>query len=213
MIVCRCTRASLPCATYNHYKAEGKAQSLDGLRRNTSNFVVFPRSSYLKEIDPEGTMTKDQVQALTHDDIVLFAELMDNPDQFDMNHPNMTWDEILRLHGHFQVVLCQPNRQRWGRWGLWNCGCDEDFKDAICGPEHSTLLALLFDKTLMFPPEDSSKKLPTRSIWSINEAKLQCPLVHTLDTRSGLCGRPRHYWILETGCGYQIPLARISGPE
>ena len=50
------------------------------------------------------------------------------------------------------------NQQRWGRWGLWKCGCDGCFADGLCG--HSLLLALLFDKTLKFPPEYSTKKLP-----------------------------------------------------
>jgi hypothetical protein len=59
---------------------------------------VIPHAWYLKEIDPEGTMTKDQMQALTQDDIVLFAELMDNPAKFEMDHPNMTWVEMLKLH-------------------------------------------------------------------------------------------------------------------
>jgi hypothetical protein len=79
-------------------------------------------------------LTKDQLQALTHDDIILFAELMDSdiPAEFDMNHRdhNMTWDDILRLHKRF--VLCQPNGQRWGQWGWFKCGCDEGFKDARC---------------------------------------------------------------------------------
>ncbi len=78
-------------------------------------------------------MTKDQIQALTHYDILSFAEaaeLMDNLAKFDMDHPNMTWDEMLQLH--YRFVLCKPNGQRWGRWGMWKCSCDEGFKDAIC---------------------------------------------------------------------------------
>ncbi len=74
---------------------------------------------------------------------------MDNPAKFNMENPNMMWDEMLKLHYCF--VMCEPNGQRWGQWGMWKCSCDEGFKDAICG--HSTLLTLLFDKTLSFPQE------------------------------------------------------------
>jgi hypothetical protein len=49
-------------------------------------------------------MTKDQLMALTHDDVISFAELMDNPAKFDMDHLNMTWDEMLKLHDRF--VMC-----------------------------------------------------------------------------------------------------------
>ncbi len=69
-------------SVYCYYKAEGKACPLPG--SNTFNYVVFPSAWYVKEIDPEGTMTKDQIQALTHDDIISFAQLMDNPAKFDM---------------------------------------------------------------------------------------------------------------------------------
>jgi hypothetical protein len=85
---------------------------------------------------------------------------MDNPARFNMDsyyiilimeHPNMTWDEILRLHN--RSVLCYPNGQRLGRWDFWKFGCDEGFKDAIC--RHSMLLALLFNQTLTFPQRRS----------------------------------------------------------
>ncbi len=72
-------------SVYDYYKAEGKACPLPG--RNTFNYVVFPRACYVKEIDQEGTMTKDQIQALTHDDIISFVQLMDNPAKFDMDNP------------------------------------------------------------------------------------------------------------------------------
>ncbi len=59
-----CPDESLPlheriASVYDYYKAEGKACPLPG--RTTYNFVVFPRAWYLKEIDPEGTMTKDHL--------------------------------------------------------------------------------------------------------------------------------------------------------
>ncbi len=117
-----CPNESLPlheriASVCNYYKAESKACPLPG--RTTINFVVFPRAWYMKEIDPEGTMTTDQIQALTHDDIIFFAQLMDNPAKFDMDNPNMTWDEMLKLHYCF--VMCEPNGQRWGRWVMWKC--------------------------------------------------------------------------------------------
>ena len=92
----------------------------------------------------------------TRSDLQLYAEMMDNPAEFETTHPDVHWDKMVRLHDSF--VLCEPNQQRWGRWGLWKCGCDGCFADGLCG--HSLLLALLFDKTLKFPPEFSTKKLP-----------------------------------------------------
>ncbi len=55
---------------------------------------------------------------------------MDNPAKLDMDHLNMTWDEMLKLH--YSYVLCESNGQLWGLWGMWKCSCDEGFKDAIC---------------------------------------------------------------------------------
>ena len=65
---------------------------------------------------------------------------------------------MLRLHESF--VLCEPNCQGWGIYGLWKCGCYGCFRDGLC--EHGLLLALLFDKTIKFPPEYSTKKLAGR---------------------------------------------------
>ena len=125
---------------------------------NSFNFIIFPRALYLKLLDPDGTMNLDQLSDATREDIDLFAEMMDNPAAFGATHPDVPWDEMVCLHDSF--VLGEPNQQRWGRWGLWKCGCDGCFADGLCG--HSLLLALLFDKTLKFPPEYSTKKLLSR---------------------------------------------------
>ena len=77
---------------------------------------------------------------------------MDNPAAFEANHPEVPWDEMVRLQ--YSFILCQRNPLRWGRWGLRKCGCDGCFAEGLCG--HSLLLALLFDKSLKFTPEYST---------------------------------------------------------
>ena len=141
---------------YDYTASEGTACPLPG--RNAFNSIIFPRASYLKHLDPDGTMGLQELLDASRDDILLFAEMMDNPAEFETAHADVPWDKMVRLHESF--VLCEPNQQRWGRWGLWKCGCDGCFADGLCG--HSLLLALLFDKTLKFPPEYSTKKLPGR---------------------------------------------------
>ncbi len=54
-------------------------------------------------------MTLDELSEATRVDIILFAELMDNPAKFDFDRQETTWDQLLRLHESF--VLCQPNGQ------------------------------------------------------------------------------------------------------
>ena len=66
---------------------------------------------------------------------------------------------MLRLHDSF--VLCEPIPKRWGRVEVWMCGCDDAFADALCG--HGLLLSMVFDKTITFPPEYSTREIAKRN--------------------------------------------------
>ena len=70
-----------------------------------------------------------------------------------------TWEEYVELHESF--YLLEPLEEMWGRWVLFKCSCPGYFGGACCG--HSSLLALLYDPSLKFPRELSSKQLPGRA--------------------------------------------------
>ena len=76
--------------------------------RNSFNSIIFPRASYLKLIDPDGTMALQELMDASRDDILLFAKMMDNPAEFETTHPDVHWDKMVRLHDSF--VLCEPNQ-------------------------------------------------------------------------------------------------------
>ena len=82
-------------------------------------------------------MSLEHLMEATREDLELFSEMMDYTAGFETMHPDVHWDKMLRLHDSF--VVCEPNQQRWGRWGLWKCGCDGCFADGLCG--HSLLLS------------------------------------------------------------------------
>jgi hypothetical protein len=71
----------------------------------------------------------------------------------------VTLEGIVEQHEPF--YLLEPWEERWGRWVLFKCTCEDFFGAGCCG--HSTLLALLFDASLGFQviaPPDSSRDVP-----------------------------------------------------
>ena len=65
---------------------------------------------------------------------------------------------MLELYESF--YLMEPIEENWGRYGSFKCMCEYFMSAAICG--QSLLLAMLYDKTLIFPPKNSSRKLERR---------------------------------------------------
>jgi hypothetical protein len=43
-------------------------------------------------------MPLDDLITATEDDCQLYAALMENPAHFELDHPDMPWDEMLCLH-------------------------------------------------------------------------------------------------------------------
>jgi hypothetical protein len=142
---------------HQYYSREGKACPLPG--RNAYTSIILPRSSYLKSIDPDGKMSYDDLMKATKKDIDMFNAMMESPAGFESAYPAVPYDELLRLHESF--VLCEPIPKRWGRWGVWKCGCDDCFADGLCG--HGMLLSMVFDKTITFPPQYSTRELAKRN--------------------------------------------------
>ena len=62
---------------YDYTVSEGRACPLPG--RNSFNSIIFPRAAYLQLIDPDCTMTLDELMEATREDLQLYAEMMDNP--------------------------------------------------------------------------------------------------------------------------------------
>ena len=81
------------------------------------------------------------------------------------------WDAEAYIELHKLCYLLDPLEEWWGKWVTWKCMCESFFRNGICG--HSTLMALMYDKTLEFPGEwstqqlpDSGKKNRKRSAWA-----------------------------------------------
>ncbi len=104
----------------------------------------------------------------------------------------MPIEEVVELYESYYLV--EPIKEKWGRWGSWKCMGESFMAAAICG--HSLLFAMVYDKTLEFPPKHSSKKLELRgktarrpSAWAPEqedeeeaEAKLKwCPVTACSD--------------------------------
>ena len=53
---------------YDNAESEGVACPLPG--SNNFNYIIFPRASYLKLIDPEGTMSLDDLMEATREDLL-----------------------------------------------------------------------------------------------------------------------------------------------
>ena len=88
-----------------------------------------------------------------------YDKMMENPAQYEARNPDKTWEEYVELHESF--YLLEPLEEMWGRWVMFKCSCPGFFGAACCG--HSSLLALLYDSSLEFPSECSSRQLPGRA--------------------------------------------------
>ena len=122
------------------------------------SYIIMQSTKYLDSLDPERTMMPDDDQH-TKDVLVFMAKyynMMDNPTMYEEYNPDLTLEDIVELHESF--YLLEPLEERWGRWGLFKCTCENFFGAGCCA--HSTLLALLYDTTLSFPSEYSSRQLP-----------------------------------------------------
>jgi hypothetical protein len=71
----------------------------------------------------------------------------------------MPIEEVVDLYESY--YLLELIEEKWGRWGSRKCMCESFMSATVCG--HSLLFAMLYDKTLQFPPKYSSKKLELRS--------------------------------------------------
>ena len=143
-------------AMHEYLTANGHASQLPG--RTNIAYLAIPRVSYLKLKDPEGTFTLEKMKIEIEVDMLHFCELMENPAEFEARFPAVTLEHLLFLHESF--VLIEPLSEKWGRWVISKCGCQGFFAGGICG--HSLLLAMLYDRSLKFPPEDSSARLARR---------------------------------------------------
>ena len=177
---------------FQYYTREGKACPLPGQTAYTS--IILPRSSYLKFVDPDGKMTCEELKIATEKDIDMFCAMMDCPSAFETAYPDVPYDEYLRLHDSF--VLCEPIPKRWGRWGVWKCGCDDAFAGALCG--HGMLLSMVFDKTITFP----QSTLPGRFLNGTERAGVQ---VHGSQSKRMTRKIQRHVSI-----GVQLPWRRTK---
>jgi hypothetical protein len=164
-------------AMHEFLVANGQACQLPG--RTNIAYLAIPRVSYLKSKDPEGTFSAEKIQVEITEELFRFCELMDNPAQFEARYPDATLEYLLFLHESF--VLIEPLSERWGRWVISKCSCPGFFGAGICG--HSLLFAMLYDRSLKFPPEESSARLARRgkkgripNAWAPeNEDDEECP--------------------------------------
>ena len=86
--------------------------------------------------------------------------MMGCPSGFGTAYPDVPYDEMLRLHD--SGLLCEPIPKRLGRWGVWKCGCNDAFADGLCG--HGLLLSMVFDTTITFPPQYSTREIAKRNL-------------------------------------------------
>ncbi len=104
-------------------------------------------------------MSIDELREVILPKRYLFEDMFSNPIQFETDHPEMTFEEMVDLYDSFYLV--ESIEEKWGRWGSWKCSmCGEYMSAAICG--YSLLFAMLYDRTLEFPAKKSSKKLELR---------------------------------------------------
>ena len=129
--------------------------ALPPARKNIS-YIIMPSTSLLKRIDPAQKMTAAECLEAMHDDVARFDEMLLNPADFEANAPDMDAEAYIELHE--SCYLLEPLEERWGKWVTWKCMCESFFRNGICG--HSTLMALMYDKTLEFPGEWSTQQLP-----------------------------------------------------
>ena len=123
--------------------------------RSSITSMVIPTTSYLRKIDPDGTMSLLDLKTAISEYAIKFEAMMASPVEFTAT---MSCEEIVELHDSFHLL--QPLRTRWGRWVSWKCNCEGFFSAAVCAD--SLALSLLYDRTLTFPPASSTQKLPAR---------------------------------------------------
>jgi hypothetical protein len=104
-------------------------------------------------------MSYDELMTAAKKDIDMLNAMMESPAGFESAYPAVPYDEFLRLYESF--VLCEPIPKRWGCWGMGKCGCDVCFADGLC--RHGMRLSMVFDKTITFPPQYSTRKLAKRN--------------------------------------------------
>jgi hypothetical protein len=149
--------------------------------RSCISYIIMQSTKYLASVDPERTMLPDDDQ---HTEEVLvsmakFDRMMENPAMYEVHNPDLTLEGIVELHEPF--YLLKPLEERWGRWVMLKCTCEDFFGAGCCA--HSTLLALLYDVSLGFPSDCSFRRLPGRpgrakkpSAWAeINEEEDGAP--------------------------------------
>ena len=127
--------------------------------RTTLTSIVMPSTRLLDSLDKSRSMSLDDLREVIRPKRHLFEDMLANPIQFETDHPDMTIEEMVDLYESFYMV--EPIEEKWGRYGSFKCMCENFMSAAICG--HSLLLAMLYDKTLTFPPKHSSKQLERRS--------------------------------------------------
>jgi hypothetical protein len=125
--------------------------------------IVIPSTRFLDRADPHTSSAMCINDPREHSRLGshLFEDMLANSIQFESDHTDTIIDEMVELYESF--YLAEPIEEKWGRWGSWKCMCDAFMSAALCG--HNLLFALLYDKTLEFPPESSStsfKKLEHR---------------------------------------------------
>ena len=126
--------------------------------RTTLLSIIIPSSRLLDKLDPHRAKSIDELREIIRPGRHLFEDMLSNPIQFESGHPEMPIEEVVDLYESY--YLLEPIKEKWGCWGSWKCMCESFMSATICG--HSLLLAMLYDKTLQFPPKHSSKKLELR---------------------------------------------------
>jgi len=121
--------------------------------------IVIPSSRLLDKLDPQREKSIDELREIIRPERHLFEDMLSNPIQFESDHPEKHIEDVVDLYESF--YLLEPIEEKWGRWGSWKCMCESFMSATVCG--HSLLFAMLYDKTLEFPPKYSSKKLELRS--------------------------------------------------
>ena len=136
-----------------------EADSISLPPRTTLWSIIIPSSRLLAKLDQQRAKSLEDLRELIRPGRHLFEDMLSNPIQFEYDHSEMPIEEVVDLYESY--YLLEPIEEKWGRWGSWKCMCESFMSAAVCG--HSLLLAMLYDKTLEFPPKHSSKKLELRS--------------------------------------------------
>jgi hypothetical protein len=126
--------------------------------RNSITSIIIPSTAYLNSIDDTRSMSLEEVREAIRGKRHQYEDMLSNPAGFEANNPDMCCEEMVDLYESFHLL--EPLEEKWGRWVTSKCICEDFMSAAICS--HSTMLALLYDVTLKFPPRQSTKKLQAR---------------------------------------------------